>query len=271
MVTGASTGVGRAAATIAVRDGADVVMVSHDPNRAARALRTVSALGTGHVSVELADLSSLAEVRDLAARLRSRLTHIDVLVNNAGILSARRQTTGDGFELTMATNYLGPFLLTNLLKEPLAAARGRVVNVSSDGHRSGDLLRAPLDHIVRGRAWGGMLKAYGDSKLANILFTFEWMRRMPDVIANALHPGVLRTRVWNRNWHPLSLFMQPFRLFMQKPERGAEAVMRLTHAGVADEGGGYFDKTRPARAVEQAYDERLAAELWEMSEQWCGQ
>ena len=117
---------------------------------------------------------------------------------------------------------------------------------------------------------GGMLKAYSDSKLADILFTFEWMRRRPGVIANVLHPGVLRTRVWNRNWHPLSLFMQPFKLFMEKPERGAEAVMRLTHPGIADEGGKYFDKMRPARAADQAYDERLAAGLWDMSERLCG-
>ena len=269
MITGASTGVGRAAAIIAVQDGANVVMVSTDPNRAERALRSARAFGPGDASLELADLASLAAVRDLAERLRSRLTHIDVLVNNAGILSARRAITGDEFERTMATNYLGPFLLTNLLKEPLAAARGRIVNVSSDGHRSGDLTRAPLEDILRGRAWGGMVRAYGDSKLAQILFTFEWMRRMPGVIANVLHPGTLRTRVWNRNWHPLSLFMQPFKLFMEKPERGAEAVMRLTHPGIADQGGEYFDKRRSARAADQAYDERLAAELWDMSEKLC--
>lgn len=270
VITGASTGVGRAAATIAVRDGDHVVIVSKDPKRGARALRSVRASGPGDASLELADLASLGAVRDLADRLRSRFTRIDVLVNNAGILSALRRTTADGFERTMATNFLGPFLLTNLLKEPLDTARGRIVNVSSDGHRSGDLTRAPLEDILRGRAWAGMLKAYGDSKLAVVLFSFEWMRRTPGVIANVLHPGVVRTRVWNRNWHPLSLFMQPFKLFMGKAERGAEAVMRLTRPGIADEGGEYFEKMRPARAADQAYDERLAAKLWDTSESLCG-
>ena len=266
VITGASSGIGRAAARLAVRDGAHVVMVSKDPKRGARALRFVQASGPGDASLELADLALLGSVRELAERLRSRFTRIDVLVNNAGTLSALRSTTVDGFERTMATNYLAPFLLTALLKESLAAAGGRIVNVSSDGHRSGDLRRAPLEEILRGEAWAGMMKAYGDSKLALILFTREWMRRTPDVIANVLHPGVVRSRVWNRNWHPLSLFMQPFKLFMARPERGAEAVMRLSRPGVADEGGQYFERRHPARAAEQAYDERLAAELWDASD-----
>ncbi len=256
---------------IAAREGAQVVMVSRDPKRGERALRSVRAAGSGDVSLELADLASLASVRDLAGRLRNRLGHVDALINNAGILSARRQVTTDGFERTMATNYLGPFLLTHLLKERLAEARGRIVNVSSDGHRSGDLRRAPIEDVLRGRAWNGMMGAYADSKLANILFTFEWMRSapVPGVIANALHPGVLRTRIWNQNWHPLSLFMQPFRILMGSAQRGGHAVLRLAQPGVADRGGKYFDKGREARAVDQAYDERLAAELWETSTRLC--
>ncbi len=272
VVTGASSGIGLATAEMLVRDGARVVMVSRNRARGERALERIRRVGTGRAELELADLGVMTAVRELAERIRTKFNRIDALINNAGVLSARRTLTPDGFETTMAVNHLASFLLSHLLVEPLSAAGGRIVTVSSEGHGSGDLRRAPLDDILRGRAWGGMIKAYGDSKLGNILFTFEWARRMQasGVIANTLHPGVLRTRVWNHNLHPLSLFMQPFKLFMGSPKIGATAIMRLALPGVADDGGKYFDKLKPDRAAAQAYDEGLASDLWDASERATG-
>lgn len=247
-------------------------MVSRDPKRAARAFDRVNRIAAGRAETELADLGVMADVRRLGNRILERHNRLDGLVNNAGVLAARRTLTADGIESTMAVNYLGPFVLSHVLLDALVAGCGRIVNVSSGGHSSGDLRRAPLEDILRGRAWAGMMKAYGDSKLANILFTFEWMRRMKDtgVVANALHPGVLRTRVWNRNLHPLSLFMQPFRLFMGNPAKGADAIVRLLLPGEASVGGEYLDRQQPARAADQAYDQNLAAELWDVSHRVTG-
>jgi NAD(P)-dependent dehydrogenase (short-subunit alcohol dehydrogenase family) len=272
VVTGASSGIGLATAELLVRDGARVVMVSRNRARGERALGRIRRVGTGRAELELADLGVMTAVRELADRIRTRVTRIDALINNAGVLSARRTLTPDGFETTMAVNHLAPFLLSHLLVGPLSAAGGRIVTVSSDAHGSGNLRRAHLDDILRGQAWRGMMKAYGDSKLANILFTLEWARRMQasGVIANTLHPGVLRTRVWNHNLHPLSLFLQPFKLFMGSPKNGATAIMQLAFPGVADDGGEYFDKLKPKRAAEQAYDEGLASDLWDVSERATG-
>ena len=249
VVTGASSGIGKALSTIAARDGATVIMVSHHRGRAEAALSAVRRVATTDVHLELANLGSLAEVRALGTRLRSEFGVIDALVNNAGVLRSRMVHSADGFELTMAVNHLAHFLLSHMLVESLAAARGRIVNVSSEAHASGDLKRAPFEDILRGQAWKGMMKAYSDSKLANVLFTFEWGRRQDGtgVVANTLHPGVLRTRIWNQNLHPLSLFMQPFRPFFASPASGAEAVLRLARPGLADDGGMYFDKRTPTR------------------------
>jgi NAD(P)-dependent dehydrogenase (short-subunit alcohol dehydrogenase family) len=268
VVTGASSGIGFATAELLVRGGASIIMVSKDRARGERAFQRLRRIGTGQVDLALGDLGVMSAVRELAERIRTRVDHIDALINNAGVLSARRTITSDGFETTMAVNHLAPFLLSHLLVDRLSTTRGRIVTVSSNGHGSTDLRRAPLDDILRGRAWAGMMKAYSDSKLANILFTFEWARRMQasGVIANTLHPGVLRTRVWNQNLHPLSLFMQPFKLFMGSPKHGAIAIVQLALPGVADDGGKYFEQLKPARAAEQAYDAGLAAELWDASE-----
>ena len=201
---------------------------------------------------------------------RTRLPAIDILVNNAGISSARRTLSADAFELTFATNHIGHFLLTHLLLERLEAGRGRIVNVSSRGHRGGDLRRASLDDIAHGRAWNGPLQAYADSKLANILFTFESVRRWGGrgITANAVHPGVLATDIWNKTPWIARLLIRPFTWFMDRPEVGGAAVMNLVGGPAGGVTGSYFNVQREEKPSAQARDRILAHELWERSLEW---
>jgi NAD(P)-dependent dehydrogenase (short-subunit alcohol dehydrogenase family) len=183
-------------------------MVCRDRGRGEKALAAVRRLaGDDRAELEIADLSSFESVRGLTDRLSARFDRIEMLVNNAGVFRARRELSVDGFEVTLATNHLGHYLLTVRLMDLLRRGRARIVNVSSNGHRRGDLRRAPLEKILRGDISYGGVQAYGDSKLANILFTFELMRRHggEGIAANSLHPGVLATRIWNQNRTPLSL------------------------------------------------------------------
>ena len=260
--------------------GAHVTMICRSRDRGERALaelrRAASETGEpGHpeVSLEIADMSRQDDVRAAAKRIAARAEAVDVLVNNAGVSQFRHTLSADGFELTLATNHIGHFLLTHLLLARLESGRGRIVNVSSRGHRGGDLRRAPLDDIARGRAWKGGLQAYGDSKLANILFTFESVRRWGGrgITANAVHPGVLATEIWKKTPRVVRLLVRPFAWLMDGPEVGGAAVMNL----VEDPGGDvvtgrYFDMQQLRRPSAQAGDETLAHELWERSLDWTG-
>jgi NAD(P)-dependent dehydrogenase (short-subunit alcohol dehydrogenase family) len=217
--------------------------------------------------------ASGAAARRMASRSLDPARRIDVLVNNAGVYRARREITDEGFEMTMAANHLGHFLLTHLLSKRLTRAGGRVINVSSDGHRGGDLKRAPLEAIMTGRVSFNGLKAYADSKLANVLFAFELSRRMSSagLAAAAVHPGVLSTRIWNQNRDPLSLLMRIFKPLMKRPSTGGRAVYRLAvDVAATDMDGRYFHVEEESRAAEQAYDEELAEELWNVSARLTG-
>lgn len=274
VVTGANSGVGRSATELLASAGASVVMVCRSEERGRAALEAVRRKSSdSRVRLEVANLSSLSSVGELASRLRDRAGPIDALVNNAGAYRARREVSEDGFEMTMAVNHLGHFALTHLLLQPLADAGGRVISVSSDGHRSGDLKRAPLEDILMGRLPFSGLKAYADSKLANVLFAFELSRRMGQagISAAALHPGVLSTRIWNQNLDPLSLMMRTFKPFMKRPSTGGKAVCRLALERPADEiDGRYFHVEKESRAADQAYDLTLAEELWTTSARLTG-
>lgn len=292
VVTGANSGVGRSATEMLLGAGVHVTMICRSRERGEQALAELRGMvaagmersgeaspgmscegGGPDVALELADMSSLDDVRAAADRIAARLPAIDILVNNAGISRARCVMSRDGFELTFATNHLGHFLLTHLLLERLAAGRGRIVNVSSKGHRHGDLKRADLDDIARGRAWRGGLIAYGDSKLANILFTTESVPRWGGrgITANAVHPGVLATEIWKKTPAVVRLLIRPFTWFMDKPDVGGAAVMNLIRDPARDEvSGRYFDIEEEAVPGEQARDERLAQELWDRSLEWTG-
>lgn len=273
VVTGANSGVGRSAAELLAAAGASVVMVCRSEERGRAALDAVRKQSPDpRVRLEVADLSSLGSLRELASRLAG-LGSVDVLVNNAGVYRARREMTEDGFEMTMGVNHLGHFALTHLLMEQLTEAGGRVISVSSDGHRSGDLKRAPLDDVLTGRIPFKGLQAYADSKLANVLFAFELSRRMGQagLTAAALHPGVLATRIWNQNLNPLSLMMRVFKPFMKRPSTGGKAVCRLAFGSeAADVDGRYFHVEEESKAADQAYDQELAEKLWNESARLTG-
>ena len=243
--------------------------------RIGRGVREAHIAGTEpsepRVELEIADLSRQEDVRNLAARLATRFPAIDILVNNAGVTRPRCVYSPEGFELTFATNHLGHFLLTRLLRERLEGGRGRIVNVSSRGHQSGDLRRAGLEDIARGRAWEGALQAYADSKLANVLFTLETVRRWGarGITANAVHPGVLATEIWKKTSLAPRLLLLPFTWFMASPDVGGKAVMNLVADPSRDDvTGRYFHVQREKTPSVQARDGSLARELWERSVEW---
>lgn len=264
VVTGATSGIGKAAAEGLARLGARVVIVARDPIRgeAARA-----ALGPG-AGLVLADLSRPAEVRRAAGEIAAACPRLDVLLNNAGAFFRERTVTPDGLEATFATNHLSYFLLTNLLLGSLAAATAgsaRVVNVASEAHRGA---RLRFDDLEMATGYSGF-KAYGKSKLMNVLFTYELARRAPaGVTVNAVHPGVVATGIVRDTPGPIRFL---WGLVFKSPERGARTSLHVC-ASPALEGvtGKYFEDCRERRSSPESYDEEAARRLWEVSESLTG-
>jgi NAD(P)-dependent dehydrogenase (short-subunit alcohol dehydrogenase family) len=264
VLTGATSGIGAAAAVELRRIGATVVPVGRDPDRLAVISEKVGVEG------HRADFASLADVRRLAADLLAAQPRIDVLANNVGLIAGRRTLTEDGHELTFAVNHLAPFLLTNLLLDRLReSAPARVVTTSSDAHRGGLI---DLDDLDGERSWSSM-RAYSTSKLANVLFTRELARRTQGsgVVANCFHPGVIRTRLTRRARPLLAVGARLAAPFLGSPKTGAETLVHLAASlDAAEVSGGYFVNQRPGRPNAQAQDDSLAAALWERSEELTG-
>jgi retinol dehydrogenase 12 len=271
VVTGASSGIGQAASVALARLGATVVLVCRDRARGQAALAQIGAAAAGdEPSLELADLSSMEQVRDLAARL-GRLPKIDVLVNNAGLVVYQRKLTADGLEHTFALNHLAPFLLTSLLLGKLtASAPARVVNVASAAHRGA---RLNLDDLQLERRYSPML-AYANSKLANILFTRELARRLDGtgVTANCLHPGTVRTRFGQTGSAWLRLGLAVGGPFLRSPAAGAGTLVYLASSPkVSGQTGGYYVSRRRREPSAAARDDDTARRLWELSADLAGQ
>jgi retinol dehydrogenase 14 len=269
LVTGATSGIGRATATGLARLGADVVLVARDPAKGEATAAGIEA-ATGNPRIELleADLSSQASIRHLADEFTGGHDRLHVLVNNAGGYFATRHTTVDGLELTFALNHLAYFLLTNLLLDVLrASAPARIVNVSSGAQATGDI---QLDDLQFERRYRGRV-AYSQTKLANVLFTYELARRLEGtrVTVNCLHPGVVRTNFGRDDETPMMRLLTPLvRPFMRTPEQGAETPVYLA-ASPEVEGvtGRYFAKKQQKRSSPRSYDVELGRRLWEVSEQ----
>jgi NAD(P)-dependent dehydrogenase (short-subunit alcohol dehydrogenase family) len=267
LVTGASSGIGLAASKALARSGARVLLAARDRARGETAREEVAGgSGASQVELLLADLSSQREVRRLAAEVGSRTDRLDVLVNNAGLTVAGLQLTEDGIETTFAVNHLAPFLLTEALRPLLLRSTpARVVTVASDAHRGS---RLDLDRLERGD-WSIGWSAYCESKLANILFTRELARRLEGtgVVANCLHPGVVRTGFGRNGPRLLRAGIGLVRPFLLSPEKGAETVVYLASEPAAGAvTGAYFVRCRETRPSPEARDDVAAARLWRLSE-----
>jgi NAD(P)-dependent dehydrogenase (short-subunit alcohol dehydrogenase family) len=271
IVTGGSAGIGLHTALGLAGGGMQVVLVGRDPGRTERARRLVAKRsGSQRVTAALADFASLAAVRDLADTILAAHPRIDVLVNNAGLISPRFELSEDGYELTIAVNHLAPFLLTNLLLDRLrASAPARIVTVASQAHRGA---RLDPTELSRSRDWTP-LSAYGRSKLCNILFTRALARRLDprEVTAACLHPGVVATAIGDHAGSVAGFGWRLIRPFLVSPEKGAATSLFL--ATVTDPTpfhGAYVIGRRIAEPDPAARDDRLAEELWTESARLVG-
>lgn len=269
LITGATSGIGLAAAVELARRGALLTLVVRSEARAAGALRKILAAGKGAtVDVLVADLASQASVRKLARDALAKYATIQVLINNAGAIYARRQLSPDGIELTWAVNHLAPFLLTNLLLDRLRASTpARIVTTSSGAHRGA---RIPFDDLNAERSWGGFgFSRYGETKLANILFTVELAQRLAGtgVTANSFHPGFVATGFNRNNGLPMRIGMALSRPFARSAAKGAETLVWLVDSEEAgDTSGGYFFDEHVVTPSAAAQDRDVARRLWAVSE-----
>ena len=271
LVTGATGGIGRATALGLATMGAHLAITGRDRGRTEDAAREIRAAGGGQVDALVADLSSQSQVRRLAEEVLQSLSRIDVLVNNVGGYWNTRHVTADGLERTFALNHLAPFLLTNLLLDRLQhSAPARVVMVASNAQATG---RIDFDDLQGERSYSGA-RAYNQSKLANVLFTYELARRLQatSVTANALHPGVVSTSFGAEDPGRAQRLFVPFmRPFMKAPDQGAATSIHLASAANLEQvTGRYFANSKPKRSSKRSYDQAAAARLWQVSADLVG-
>jgi NAD(P)-dependent dehydrogenase (short-subunit alcohol dehydrogenase family) len=276
IITGGNSGIGKAAAVELARAGARVVITARNEQRGTAAVTEIAAAsGSSAVELSLFDLADLSSVRTGAADLLERCPRIDVLLNNAGLILTERTLSADGYEATFAINHLGPFLLTELLRQRLVdSAPSRIVNVASTAHsfaRRGMV----FDDLMAERSYHQM-EVYGRSKLANILFTMELARRLSGtgVTANSLHPGAVATG-YARDGDTSGFLAWGVKVIAPvslTPEKGARTSVYLCSSPeVEGVTGKYFTKCREKRPSARARDEAAAARLWEVSEQLIDQ
>lgn len=268
LVTGANTGIGYFTARDLARQGATVVLGCRDKTKGEAACARIRREVPGAtIELLLLDLAAPTSIRAAAAEFKRRHARLDVLLNNAGLMLQQRQTSAEGLELTFASNHLGHFLLTRLLLDRLkASAPSRIINVASDAHRGGAM---HWDDLQSARSYSGWV-AYSQSKLANVLFTYELARRLEGtgVTANCLHPGVIASEFFrDLPW----IIKAPASWVLTTPEKGARPQVRLAN-DPALEGvtGRYFDKFQESRSSDESYDPAAARRLWELSERLAG-
>jgi NAD(P)-dependent dehydrogenase (short-subunit alcohol dehydrogenase family) len=272
IVTGATSGIGRITALELAKKGATVVLAVRNESKAKRAVANIrQEAGYDRVDYLIVDFASQASIRQMAAIFLTRYDRLDILINNHGKVNILRRETADGIEETFAVNHLGYFLLTNLLLERIIqSAPARIINISSGSHRDG---RIDFDNLQlqEGYSWN---RAYGNSKLANILFTIELAERLERtaVTANSLHPGWVATNIGANNVPIFGrLGKAIINLTAISPEKGAETTLYLaTSPDVANVSGQYFYKCKPARPTAAAQDKAVARRLWEVSERLVG-
>lgn len=274
LITGGNDGIGKATAAELSRSGMQVILACRNEEKARLTAREIQEqAGNGQVAVLPCDLGNMESIRGAARQFKEQYGRLDVLINNAGVFTSQLEHTREGFELQFGVNHLGHFLLTHLLLERLQQAPGpRVINVSSIAYLQGQV---DFDNLrgEKGAARYNGLKAYAQSKLANVLFTRELARRYPQLGAYALHPGPVRTRIGNKHstWYT-SLGWQLLKVFMTSAEKGAKTSVYLaTTPGLESARGQFFDDKQRQRSLsETAKDEALARKLWEVSEDMVG-
>ena len=268
IVTGANSGIGKATSLGLAQMGATVVMVCRDRTKGEEAQNEIKTKsGNDAIDLLLAELSSQDSIRQLVENFQQHYTQLHVLINNAGGVNLSRRDTVDGFEMTFAVNYLAPFLLTNLLLDKLkASAPARIVNVSSESHESGYIKMDDLQLEKKYR----LMRAYGQSKLALVLFTYELARRLQGtgVTANCLHPGFVATNIGQSGVGRIgrSIVKLIFSSLGISPEEGAKTSIYLASSpDIEGVTGKYFVKSIPVRSAPISYDESLQRQLWEES------
>jgi NAD(P)-dependent dehydrogenase (short-subunit alcohol dehydrogenase family) len=266
VITGGTSGIGEIAAERLAQMGARIVLIARDKSRGEATLARLHerAPGLGH-AVHYADLARIPEMKRVAAEIADSEPRIDVLINNAGGMFASRRLTPEGLEYTFALNHMAYFVVTEeLRKRLLASSPARIVNTASAAHQG---VRLDFDDLQLAKSFGPM-KAYGRSKLCNILFTRELARRLhgTGVTANCLHPGFVATRFGDQSGGVISRFVGLAKFFAISPERGAETIIYLaSSAAITETTGVYFYKCRPIAPSQAARDNRAALLLWERS------
>ena len=267
LVTGASSGIGKETAQALAQKGLTVGLVSRGSGSGEQVTETLRReTGNPNLHFYPADLSSLAEIRRVAGEVKKRFDRLDVLVNNAGALFQTRETTVDGFEKTFALDHLNYFLLTQLLMEPLLKSpAARIVNVASAASSAGKI---HVDDLMLEKGYSGW-KAYGQAKLANVMFSYQLSRFLKDtpVTVNALHPGGVASGFGGGS--TISTLYKVFRPFLKSSAEGAETVVYLaTSPEVAGVSGCYYIDKKPVSSSRRSYDLQVQARLWRVSDPW---
>jgi len=271
LITGATSGIGRETALGLARKGATLVLVGRSREKLGRTISEIAAqTGNQQIDSLVCDLTSMESVRKLAGDFKAKYQRLDVLINNAGEIVNERRVTVDGYEYTLALDHLSHFLLTSLLMDIIKkSAPSRIINVSSSAHMFGHL---DFDDLMGEKKYGAM-RAYGQAKLANLLFTYELARRLAGtgVTVNALHPGVVKTNFgagMKGRWRIFITLGKPFNISARK---GAETSIYLASSPeVARVSGKYFAKKKEKRSSKESYDESVAKRLWSESARLTG-
>jgi retinol dehydrogenase-14 len=268
LITGGTSGIGKSAATALAAMGAEVVVTGRSRERGEAAIEEIRrASGNEGVSLALADLTVQAEVRRLADEFGRSHGRLDVLINNAGAVFSKREETVDGIERTLALNHLAPFLLTNLLLGLIKdSAPSRIITVSSEARRRAEI---DFDDLQSERNYRGF-QVYGNSKLANILFTYELAERLrgTGVTANCVHPGPVSTNFGMNNGGLMVLLFRALKPFMRTPEQGADTLIYLASSPeVEGVSGRYFADRKVISSFEEPHDVSVQRKLWEESEE----
>jgi NAD(P)-dependent dehydrogenase (short-subunit alcohol dehydrogenase family) len=266
VITGATSGIGQVAAEELARKGARIVQIARSPERGAAALARLNAIRDAGHAVHYADLSTISEMKRVAAEVAAAKPRINILINNAGAMFNSRQLTGDNLELTFATNHVAYFVVTLSLLSRLAPG-ARIVNTASDAHRGA---RLDFDDLQNERGYSGF-GVYKKSKLANILFTRELARRVRTATANSLHPGFVATRFGNESGGLGAAVIRVAKIGAISPEQGAKTIIYLASSPeVEGVTGEYWYKCKRSTPTAEAQDDASARRLWEVTERLTG-